>query len=102
MAVDFGKFDVDNERARLRKMSDEELIREGQAARFLCAPNQNFGKPPREQFVIAPRLCKEEWRQRVAANTHAGQVDIVTESLPPASIWSDGCAGAEFGILSVT
>ena len=31
MAVGFDKFDEENERERLRKMSDEELTREGRA-----------------------------------------------------------------------
>jgi hypothetical protein len=46
VAVGFGKFDVDKERERLRKMSDAELIREGKAARYMCSPATNFGKPP--------------------------------------------------------
>jgi hypothetical protein len=56
MSVGFREFDEEKERERLRKVSDEELIREGQAARFLCAPNQNFGKPPRIVFVVGLRL----------------------------------------------
>jgi hypothetical protein len=64
MAVGFDKFDVDKERETLRKLSDEELIREGKAARYMCAPSTNFGKPPRDVYVIALRLCKEEWRRR--------------------------------------
>jgi len=47
---------TEEECERLRKLSDEELIREGKAARFLCAPNQNFGKPPRNVFVVRLRL----------------------------------------------
>jgi hypothetical protein len=39
-------------------------IREGRAARYMCAPSTNFGKPPREIYVIALRLAKEEWRRR--------------------------------------
>ena len=64
MAVDFDEFDEEKERERLRKMSDEELIREGRAARYLCSPATNFGKPPRDVYVIALRLCKEEYRRR--------------------------------------
>jgi hypothetical protein len=45
-------------------MSDKELIREGKTARYLYSPQANFGKPPREEFVIGLRLCKEEWRRR--------------------------------------
>ena len=56
MSVGFREFDEEKERERLRKVSDEELIREGQAARFLCAPNKNFRKPPRNLFVVGLRL----------------------------------------------
>ena len=51
MAVGFDKFDEEKERARLRKMSDEEWIREGRAARYMCSPATNFGKPPRLMFT---------------------------------------------------
>ena len=64
MAVGFDKFDVDKVRKKLRKLSDEELIREGKAARYMCAPSTNFGKPPRDIYVAALQLCKEEWRRR--------------------------------------
>ena len=64
MAVDFDEFDEEKERERLRKMSDEELIREGRAARYMCSPATNFGQPPRDVYVIALRLCKEEYRRR--------------------------------------
>ena len=64
MAVGFDKFDVDKEWEKLRKLSNEELIREGKAARYMCAPSPNFGKPPRDVYVIALRLCIEEWRRR--------------------------------------
>jgi hypothetical protein len=64
VAVDFDEFDEEKERERLRKMSDEELIREGRAARYMCSPATNFGKPPRDVYVIALRLCKEEYRRR--------------------------------------
>ncbi len=64
MAVGFDRFDVEKEPEKLRKLSDEELIREGKAARYMCSQATNFGKPPRDEFVIALRLCKEEWRRR--------------------------------------
>jgi hypothetical protein len=50
MAVCLAEFDEEKERARLRGMSDEELIREGKAARYMCAPATNFDKPPRESI----------------------------------------------------
>jgi hypothetical protein len=56
--------DLESYRARLRKMSDEELIREGKAARYLCSPMANFGKPPRKVFVVQLEEVKAEWRRR--------------------------------------
>jgi hypothetical protein len=69
MAVGLMEFDEEKERERLRKMSDEELIREGRAARYMCSPATNFGKPPRDVYVTALRFCKEEWRRRDADGT---------------------------------
>ena len=62
MAVGFDKFDEEKERQRLRKMSDRGLIRE--AAKYMWSPPTDFGKTPRDEFVIGLRLCKEEWRRR--------------------------------------
>jgi hypothetical protein len=62
VAVGFDTFDEEKERERLRKLSDAELIREGKAARYMCSPAY-FGKPPRDEFVIGLRLCKEEWQR---------------------------------------
>lgn len=41
--------------ARLRKMNDAELLRFGEAAKYMCSPQANGGKPPRESFVIQLR-----------------------------------------------
>jgi hypothetical protein len=51
-------------------MTDEELIREGKAGRFLCSPMANFGKPPRKVFVVQLEEVKAEWRRRLAVNAH--------------------------------
>jgi hypothetical protein len=64
MSVGFKEFNEDEERVRLRKLSDAELIREGKAARSLSDPKENFGKPPREIWKIGLRLCIAEWRRR--------------------------------------
>lgn len=50
--------------ARLRKMTDEELIRHGKAGHYLCSPMANFGKPPRKVLVIQLEEVKAEWRRR--------------------------------------
>jgi hypothetical protein len=38
-------------RARLRKMSEEELLRYGQGCKYMCSENVNFGKPPLEAWT---------------------------------------------------
>jgi hypothetical protein len=45
-------FDIEKLRERLRKMTDAQLPEFGRAGRQLCSPEANFGKPPREVFVI--------------------------------------------------
>jgi hypothetical protein len=62
-----GPINIEEFRARLRKMTDAELLRDGKAARYMCSKIANFGKPPREVFVIQLKLCREEWRRRKAA-----------------------------------
>jgi hypothetical protein len=65
-STQFTKDDIDIEafRARLRKLTDEELIREGKAGRYMRSPMANFGKPPHEVFVVQLEEVKAEWRRR--------------------------------------
>jgi hypothetical protein len=56
--------DLDELRARLRKMSDAELLRFGKAANFMCSPKANLHRPPREAFVIQLREARDEYRRR--------------------------------------
>ena len=66
IAADAG-IDLEQLRARLRRMSDDELIRFGKAGRYMCSPEaQPFGGtvPPRPEFVIQLREAREEWRRR--------------------------------------
>ena len=65
MSIGFKEeFDIDGLRERLRKMTDAELLRSGKAARFMCSAGANFGKPPRECFVIQLRELRAEFRRR--------------------------------------
>jgi hypothetical protein len=73
MSMDSSQFttdetDLEAYRAQLHKMSDEELIREGKAGRYMCSPLANFGKPPRKGFVIQLEEAKAEWRRRHPKN----------------------------------
>jgi hypothetical protein len=57
-------FDIEQLRARLRKMSDKELIQFGKDVRYLCSPEASFGKPPLEVWAMQLREGCEEWRRR--------------------------------------
>ena len=56
--------DLEALRARLRRMTDRELLRFGKSARYMCSPEANLGKEPRKAFVIQLREAMEEWRRR--------------------------------------
>ena len=51
-------------RVRLRRMSDRELFRFGKSALYVCSPEANLGKEPRQAFVLQLREAVEEWRLR--------------------------------------
>jgi hypothetical protein len=51
-------------RTRLQKMLDQELLRFGQAAKYMCSPGANFGGPPRQIFLIQLREVRSEWQRR--------------------------------------
>lgn len=57
-------WDVDALRARLRKMSDEELREFGKAARYMVSPSANMGKPPLPTFVLQLEEARAEWKRR--------------------------------------
>jgi hypothetical protein len=63
-AIQIEAFDVEAVRSRLRKMNDAELLSFGQAAKFMCSPRANIGKPPRDEFVIQLKEARAEWRRR--------------------------------------
>ena len=56
--------DLEGLRTRFRKMSDAELRRDIKAGEYVCSPHANFGKPPRQVFVIALREARAEWERR--------------------------------------
>jgi hypothetical protein len=57
-------FDADDLRARLRKMTDEKLREFGEAARYMCTPKANLGKPPLPVYVLQLEEATAEWRRR--------------------------------------
>jgi len=56
--------DVNAIRARLRSLSDVQLIEYGKNCAFLCSPKQNFGKPPLEVWTVQLSEARAEWRRR--------------------------------------
>jgi len=61
------EIDLEELRARLREMDDDELLRYGKAGAYMCSPAaQPFGGriPPRREFVIQLEEAREEWRRR--------------------------------------
>jgi hypothetical protein len=68
------ELDLEALRARLRRMSDTELLRFGRSARYLCSPVANHGKEPRQVFVVQLREAAEEWRRRHAPKFSFGSI----------------------------
>jgi len=61
--------DLESLRARLRKMSDAELLQFGRDARYMCSPKANMGKPPLEAFVVQLQEARVEWKRRTLRGT---------------------------------
>jgi hypothetical protein len=49
-------------RRRLEKMSDERLLKEGEAAAYMSDPK--IQREVRPEFVMQLRQCRAEWRRR--------------------------------------
>ena len=45
-------------------MSDPELLRFGQASKYMCSPGANFGEQPRQVFLTQLQEARDEWRRR--------------------------------------
>lgn len=54
-------------RERFQRMTEEQLVAFGKAARYMCTPKANLGRLPREPFVIQLREACAEWRRRQKA-----------------------------------
>jgi hypothetical protein len=64
MSMEVERFDVEKYRERLRKMTDQQLLREGLAANYMCSPAARYTKAPRSEFVIQLEEARAEWRRR--------------------------------------
>jgi hypothetical protein len=51
-------------RERLRKMTDTELLRFAEAAKYMCSPEASFGHPPRHTYVVQLQEARTEWKRR--------------------------------------
>jgi hypothetical protein len=61
-----GENEVDREslRARLRKMTDSELLRYGRAAKSMCSPDAYFGQAPRQTVLVQLEEARAELERR--------------------------------------
>ena len=66
-SIRLATLDVDTLRTRLRKMSDEQLLEYGKAARYMVSPTANMGKPPLPTFALQLEEARAEWRRRQKA-----------------------------------
>ena len=57
-------FNVEELRTRLHVMPDEKLRQFGEAARYMCTPEANLGKPPLLIYVLQLEEATAEWRRR--------------------------------------
>ncbi|HXY02017.1 MAG TPA: hypothetical protein VEI49_00490 [Terriglobales bacterium] len=60
----FDELDVTTLRERLRTMSDDQLVKFGKAAAYMCSPKANLGHAPRKEFVVQLDEARSEWRRR--------------------------------------
>ena len=51
---------TDRKRERLRRISDDELVREMESAHRMCSPGAYWGERPREAYVIQRELVRLE------------------------------------------
>ena len=51
-----------------KRMSDRNLLRLGEAARYMCLPAANHGKEPRRVFAIQLTEAEEGHRRRATMN----------------------------------
>jgi len=51
-------------RERVRKMSDEELLRYATLCKSMCSPETNLDKPSLDAWTIQLHEARAEWRKR--------------------------------------
>jgi hypothetical protein len=63
--IQFEPDDIERIRQRISKMSDIELLRYGQAARYMSDPKNNHGQP-NPSFQVQLDEARLEWKRRHA------------------------------------
>jgi hypothetical protein len=58
-----GEVNVEELRQHLRAMPETELLRFGQAVKYMCSPESNY-RPSREVSIVQLREARTEWRRR--------------------------------------
>jgi hypothetical protein len=61
--IQMEKEDLGRIRERIHRMSDSELLRYGQAARYMADPRNNAGEP-NPSFQVQLDEARLEWRRR--------------------------------------
>jgi len=60
MSMAIGRFDLEQHRKRLRKMTDEQFLRHGKATRDLVENDPN----PLPVYIVQLNEARAEWRRR--------------------------------------
>ena len=63
-SIQMAEFDREALRTRLQKMSDKQLRKFGETAKYMVSPIANMGKPPLPTFVLQLAEARAEWRRR--------------------------------------
>ena len=66
-AQDNAGVDIEELRERLRRMTDQQLRKFGEAGKFMCSPGATFSEPPRKPFVVQLEEARAEWKRRQRA-----------------------------------
>jgi hypothetical protein len=51
-------------RERVRRMSDEELLRYGAICKSMCSTESNLDKPSLDAWIVQLQEARAEWRKR--------------------------------------
>lgn len=67
--------DLEQLRTRLGTMTDAQLVRFGEVARYICSPKANMGQPPVGSFLIQLEEARAEWRKSHSGSIRRGRIE---------------------------